>query len=84
MTRLDNRNQRLGTALVLGGLVLLLFRFFSWAVGWPLIILGPGLALFLAAALGGRAVSALFVPGSVVTTLGSIVLMQNATIYFES
>lgn len=84
MTRLNNRNQRLGTALVLGGLLLLLFRFFSWTFAWPLVILGPGLALLLAAALGGRAVSALFVPGSVVTTLGSIFLVQNATGYFES
>jgi hypothetical protein len=84
MTRLDNRNQRLGTALVLGGLLLLFFRFFSWAVAWPLFILGPGLALLLAAALGGRAVSALFIPGSIVTTIGGILFVQNATDYFES
>jgi hypothetical protein len=84
MTKLDNRNQRLGTALVLGGLLLLLFRFFSWTFAWPLFILGPGIALLLAAALGGRAASALFVPGSIVTTIGTILLVQNATDHFES
>jgi hypothetical protein len=84
MTRLDNRNQRLGMALVLGGLLLLLLRFFSWTFAWPLFILGPGLALLLAAALGGRAASALFIPGSVVTTIGTIFLVQNAANYFES
>ena len=84
MTTLGNRNQRLGTALVLGGLLLLLFRFFSWTLAWPLFILVPGVALLLAAALGGRAISALFIPGSIVTTIGSILFVQNATDYFES
>lgn len=84
MNRLDNRNQRLGVALVVVGILILFLRLFSWTIGWPLFILVPGLALLLAAALGGRALSALFVPGSILTTVGSIFFVQNATDYFES
>jgi hypothetical protein len=80
--RLDN--QRLGMALVLVGLFLLFFRFFSWTISWPLFILVPGVALLLAAALGGRALATLFIPGSVVTTVGAIFFVQNAADYFES
>ena len=82
MNRLDN--QRLGVALVLVGLLLLFFRFLSWTLGWPLFILAPGVALLLAAALGGRALAALFVPGSILTTVGSIFFVQNAADYFQS
>lgn len=84
MNLLDNYNQRLGVALVLVGLLLLFFRLFSWNIGWPLFILVPGVALLLAAALGGRALSALFIPGSVVTTIGAIFFVQNAADYFQS
>lgn len=82
MNRLDK--QRLGMALVLVGLSLLFFRSFSWTLGWPLFILAPGVALTLAAALGGRALAALFIPGSAVTTVGAIFFVQNAAGYFQS
>lgn len=79
-----NLNQRLGAALVAVGLALLLFRLFGWAFGWPLFIVLPGAALLAAAALGGRSASTLFIPGGVVTTVGLILLAQNATDRFES
>ena len=86
MRTLETRNQRIGFALVTVGVLLLVARLFSWNLGglWPLLILIPGVALLVAAALGGTSVSALFVPGSVVTTLGVIFFFQNATDYFES
>jgi hypothetical protein len=84
MNLLDNHNQRFGLALVGLGLLILFFRFFSWVIGWPLFILIPGVALLSVAAFGGRAASALFIPGSILTTLGSIFFVQNATDYFES
>ena len=86
MNTLETRNQRVGVALVGVGVLLLVVRLFSWNLGWlwPLFILVPGVALLVAAALGGASVSALFVPGSVVTTLGVIFFVQNATDYFES
>ena len=85
MRTLETRNQRIGVVLVGVGVLLLIVRF-SWNLGWlwPLLILIPGVALLVAAALGGASVSALFVPGSVVTTLGVIFFFQNATDYFES
>lgn len=86
MRRLETQNQRVGFALVTVGVLLLIVRLFSWNIGWlwPLFILVPGVALLVAAALGGASVSALFVPGSVVTTLGIIFFFQNTTDYFES
>ena len=79
-----NPTQRLGATFIVVGLALLLFRLFSWAFDWPLFILLPGAALLAAAALGGRSASALFIPGSIVTAVGLILLVQNATDRFES
>ena len=84
MNLLDKRNQHIGVALVGLGLLILFFRFFSWVIGWPLFILVPGVALLSAAAFGGRTSSTLFIPGSILTTIGSIFFVQNATDYFES
>lgn len=84
MNLLNNHNQRPGLALVGLGLLILLSRFFSWMIGWPLFILIPGVVLLSAAAFGGRASSALFIPGSILTTLGSIFFVQNVADYFES
>ena len=86
MNTLETQNQRVGAALVGAGVLLLIVRIFSWNIGglWPLFLLVPGVALLVAAALGGASVSALFVPGSVVTILGVIFSFQNATDYFES
>ncbi len=86
MRTLETRNQRVGVGLVAVGVLLLVVRLFSWNIGWlwPLFILIPGVAFLVAAALGGASVAALFVPGSVVTTLGVIFFFQNTTGYFES
>lgn len=81
------RNERLGLVLVLGGGVLLLGQLFGWQFGeilWPFFILVPGLLLLSAAFLGGKSLAPLFIPGSVITTLGLIFLVQNATDHFES
>ncbi len=79
-----NFNQRLGAALIAIGSALLLFRLFGWTFGWPLFIVLPGAALLVAATLGGRSASALFIPGGIITTVGLILLVQNATDRFES
>ena len=85
MRTLETRNQRVGFALVTVGVLLLIMQL-GWSIGWlwPMFILVPGVAFLVAAILGGASVSALFVPGSVLTTLGVIFFFQNATDYFAS
>ncbi len=84
MRTLETQNQRVGFALVTVGVLLLIMQFWSISWLWPLFILVPGVAFLIAAALGGASVAALFVPGSVLTTLGVIFFFQNTTSYFES
>ena len=74
-----DRDKTLGIALVvLGGLFLL------WQVtgrgdfAWPLFVIVPGLILLGAAFLGRREMASLAVPGSIVTTIGLILLILNA------
>jgi hypothetical protein len=54
------------------------------SLAWPLFIIVPGLALFGAALVGGRGAGHLAIPGSVVTTIGLILLFQSAFDYYES
>lgn len=74
-------------ALVLGVLLIVLGAVFlarpvlpaEWSqFGWPLFILLPGLALFLAVLAGGRSWGGLAVPASIVTAVGLILFVQNA------
>src|SRR5690606_26079102 len=71
-----DRDKSLGIALiVLGGLFLL------WQVSgrgtfpWPLFVILPGLVLLGAAFFGRRELASLAVPGSIVTTIGVIILI---------
>ncbi len=79
-------NRQVGVGLVVIGVILLLARLTDVSFGefgWPFFILIPGLIL-LAAAFGGRGVATLAVPGSIVTTIGLINFVQNATDSFET
>ena len=51
---------------------------------WPFFIIGPGLAFFVAMFFGGRGAGSLAIPGSVITTIGLILLGQSLFDYFES
>lgn len=82
-------SQVLGVILVvLGGLFLLgqfmdFGRFIgNW--GWPFFIILPGVLLLAWAFWGGKSVTGLAVPGSIVTMVGLILFFQNATNHFES
>jgi hypothetical protein len=70
----------LGILLIVLGAVLLLRPAFSadWShYGWPAFVILPGLALFLAMAIGDRTLARLAAPASVVTVTGLILLVQN-------
>ena len=76
----------LGVLLVVVGLVFLVGQQLNvdvTYVGWPLFVIGPGLAL-LALGLTQRHGRGLTIAGSIVTIVGLVLLYQNATDHWES
>lgn len=71
--------RRTGVILVALGLVFLLGRYGWGQLAWPLLVLVPGLILLAAALVGPRSSSGLAVPGSIVTAVGLILAVMNAT-----
>lgn len=77
----------LGVILILAGLMFLVGQFLGarfWEAAWPFVILVPGLLLFVGMVVGGKSAGGLAIPGSIVTTLGLLMLFQNTFNYFES
>ena len=86
-------NAVLGIVLVALGVLFLVaqfvdlrlwFGFDFWHYFWPFFVIIPGLALFAGMTLGGRSASGLAIPGSIVTTVGLILLYQNTFNHWES
>lgn len=77
-----------GSLLILFGLLALLgqiFRNFNfWNTFWPFFIIGFGLLFFVGMFAGGRSVSGLAVPGTIITTIGLMLFYQNLTGHWES
>lgn len=76
----------LGALLIVLGLVFLAGQYFSFDLGrygWPIYVIGPGLALILLG-LTQRDGSGLTISGSMVTIAGLILLYQNLTDRWES
>jgi hypothetical protein len=69
-----------GIILVVVGVLFLAGQFLSVDLTrsfWPLFIIVPGLAFYIAMFLGGKNVAGLAIPGSVITMVGLILLVQN-------
>lgn len=70
-----------GGALLVGlGIIFLLGQFLRldvWGFIWPFFIIAVGLTFFAGMLAGGRAAGALALPGSIITTIGSILFVQN-------
>jgi protein-S-isoprenylcysteine O-methyltransferase Ste14 len=80
-----NRNQVIGIILIVVGILVLMGRMAGAGnIGWPLFVLVPGVALLAWAFLGGEEASTLAIPGSIVTTIGLILFVQNLGDYFQS
>ena len=80
-------NAIIGMVLVgLGAMFLLgqLFNINMWRFFWPFFIIIPGLLFFLGMALGGKSAGPLAIPGSIVTTVGLLLLYQSVTNHWES
>jgi hypothetical protein len=91
--RLPDNTSRGGANLILGailiglGLLFLVVQIPGVRFGyhmWPFFIIIPGLAFFVGMVLGGRGAGGLAVPGSIVTTVGLILLYQNVTNHWVS
>lgn len=69
----------LGTLLLAAGILTLLGQVIGPVSGflWPVIIIGFGLAFFVGMFLGGRSFGALAIPGSIITGIGLLLLLQN-------
>ena len=88
MRRHDARQGLVGGAILVALGAHFLFRqvfdFDLGRYGWPLFIIGPGLLLFAGMAVSGRGAGGLAIPASIVTTVGLLLFVQNATDYYES
>lgn len=85
--KLAHREQAVGLVLVVLGALFLLAQVFDFnlgRVGWPFFVIIPGALLLAGAMLGGRSAGGLAVPGTIVTTIGVILLVQNLTGRFET
>lgn len=75
--------RRIGLLLIVVGLVFLVARL-GGGSAWPLFVIVPGAAM-LALALGGpRRNAGLAIPGSIVSAVGLILLVQQATGTFHA
>jgi hypothetical protein len=72
-----------GLLLVVLGLAFLAAQVLELRIGaatWPLFVVGPGVALFVAAfAIGNRGAVGMAVPGAIITTVGLVLWFQEAT-----
>jgi hypothetical protein len=77
-----------GILLMLFGGLALASQFFGpfdfWGNLWPLIIIGVGAMLFVGMFAGGRGTSGLAIPGSIITVVGLLLMVQNLTGHWES
>jgi len=77
-----------GSILILLGLVVLLAQGFPgfnfWGILWPLIIVAFGAVFFVGMLAGGKPAAGLAVPGSIITVIGLMLLVQSLTGYWES
>lgn len=77
----------IGVVLVALGCLFLVGQFTDLDMGrylWPFFVIVPGLMFFAGMAAGGSRSSGLAIPGSIITTIGLILLYQNLTDHWES
>jgi hypothetical protein len=84
-----NRNRPniiIGTLLIAFGVLVFLGEIFkaTVAVYWPVFIIASGLVFFLAMLMAGKSTGYLAIPGSIITTVGLILLFQTLTNRWET
>jgi hypothetical protein len=88
MTQRQNAGGLVGGVLLIGLGLLFLFGqyigFQAFETLWPFFIIAMGLAFFIGMLAGGRSLAALAVPGSILTTIGLILLVQTVAGHWEA
>jgi len=90
---MDIKNRNTGS--LVGGVLLIVFGllalasqlfsgFYFWGNLWPFVVIGVGLVFFAGMFVGGKSASGLAIPGAIVTTVGSMLFVQNLTGHWES
>jgi len=75
--------RRIGLLLIVVGLVFFVARV-GGGTAWPLFVIVPGAAMLAVALAGPRGNAGLAVPGSIVSAVGLILLVQEATGTFHT
>ncbi len=77
-----------GSILIFLGLMVLLAQGFPgfnfWGTLWPVFIIALGAVFFVGMLAGGRSAAGLAIPGSIITVIGLMLLVQSLTGYWES
>lgn len=88
ITQRQNAGGLVGGVILIGlGVFFLVGQYFSFRgfeFIWPLFVIGMGGVFFLGMLAGGKSLAALAIPGSILTTLGLLLLFQNLTGHWES
>ena len=77
----------IGSVLIIIGVLALFGNFFNFLnmdALWPLIVMGVGIAFFIAMVLGDKSRAGLAVPGSILVMIGLILFFMNATNNWEA
>lgn len=86
----QNRNRGgliLGAILIAAGILFFVGQvvdFLNMGDFWPFIIIGVGVAFFAGMVLGGKSAGPLAIPGSIISGVGLILLVQNALGWWET
>jgi len=82
---LRNRNAVVGALLVVVGLVFMFGQSFDiGSFAWPLFVIVPGLVMLGVALIGRRESAQLAIPGTILTTIGLILLVLAVTDYWQA
>jgi hypothetical protein len=77
-----------GSLLIAFGILALLSQLFRgfdfWSNFWPFIVIGFGAMFFVGMVAGGKSAGSLAIPGSIITVIGLMLLLQNLTDHWES
>jgi hypothetical protein len=76
----DSRDASIGLILIVVGAMFLAQQFLGfnpWRWSWPYFVIAPGAVFLISAFAFGRRASGLAIPGSIITMVGSILLVQN-------
>lgn len=73
-----------GILLIAFGILAIVSQIFGDFEFWPFIIIGVGAMFFVGMAAGGKSTAGLAIPGSIISVIGLMLFVQNATDHWES